>query len=157
MNALVSYQPSVLWVLEQKVGKAWAGVRSPLNTKMWTPFYGIRMRSTHTTNVIKTRINTISTCGMWTPSYPERSTHTKLGGNECRQAVSQKYIFAQDTRRVEKIQCNVQPVPYMICTCPPCWLSNESAPSTQPRKVIANMRINMYERAIGVLGSKLPI
>ena len=32
MNALVSDQPSVLWVLEQKVEKAWAGVRSPINT-----------------------------------------------------------------------------------------------------------------------------
>ena len=80
MNALVSDQPSVLWVLEQKVEKAWAGVRSPINT--WTSFYGLGKRSTHTTNVIKTQINTINTYGMWTPSYKERSTHTKLGGNE---------------------------------------------------------------------------
>ena len=32
MNALVSDQPSVLWVLEQKVERAWAGVPSPINT-----------------------------------------------------------------------------------------------------------------------------
>ena len=32
MNAVVSDQPSVLWVLEQKVEKAWAGVPSPINT-----------------------------------------------------------------------------------------------------------------------------
>ena len=56
---------------------------------------------------------------MWNVgSFLPREVHPKLGGNECRQAVSQKYIGAQDTCRVEKIQCIAQPVPYMICTCP---------------------------------------
>ena len=122
MNAVVSDQPSVLWVLEQKVEKAWADVRSPINTyvdsflRAWKENHPYDKRN-------KTQINTINACGMWAPSYPERSTQNWVAMNVGRRSL--KNILVHKILAEWK-KSSASPNQFHIWSAlvPSCWLSN---------------------------------
>ena len=151
MNALVSDQPSVLWVLEQKVERAWAGVPSPINTCVdsflgaWKEIHQYKKRNKNTN---KRKQHTWNV-----DSFLPREVQNWVAMNEGRRSLK-NILVHKILAEWKKFSASSDQFHIWSALVPSCWLSNGISTKRAAKKSYCKYADNIYERAMDVLWSK---